>query len=98
AEYRQQKPESPFAPLATAMQLRASAWRARGHGFADTVRPEGWKLFAERLAAAWQVIEASKSTSSRLPLWYEQAIKVGMDLERPASDLTALFNEGINRF
>ena len=33
------------------------AWAARGSGFADTVTPEGWKLFAERLAVAREALE-----------------------------------------
>lgn len=33
------------------------AWHARGSGFADTVTEEGWRLFAERLAAARAVLD-----------------------------------------
>ncbi len=33
------------------------AWQARGGGYADTVSPEGWKLFRERLAVAREALE-----------------------------------------
>ena len=33
------------------------AWDARGDGFANTVTPEGWKLFGERIAAARSALE-----------------------------------------
>ena len=32
------------------------AWEARGSGYANTVTPEGWKLFGERLAAAREAL------------------------------------------
>jgi hypothetical protein len=35
------------------------AWDARGGGFANTVTPEGWKLFGERLAAAEETLTQS---------------------------------------
>jgi len=33
------------------------AWKARGHGFANTVTEEGWRLFGERLSVAGDALQ-----------------------------------------
>ena len=97
-EYRTEIPNSAFEPILAAMQVHATAWRARGRGFSSSVTPEGWALFAERSELAWKMLIAAKSTSSRLPTWYEQSIAVGLDARVADTEVTALFNEGIRRF
>jgi hypothetical protein len=97
-EYRTEKPGSAFAPILEAMQVHATAWRARGRGFSSSVTPEGWALFRERNKAAWKMIRAAKASSSRLPTWYEQAIAIGMDAGAADEQVAALFMEGIERF
>jgi hypothetical protein len=97
-EWRRQLPDSTLVGIAEAMQVHALAWRARGHGFASSVTPEGWALFAERNERAWQLIMAAKPSSSRLALWYEEAIDIGLDADRKPAEVMALFNEGIKRF
>jgi len=98
ADYRTSRPASAFAPVLAAMQVHTAAWRARGEGYASTVTREGWALFNERNAKAWKMMLACKSTSQRLPLWYEQAIRIGNDADVPQRELDALFKEGIERF
>jgi hypothetical protein len=97
-EYRQQVPNSAFEPLLEAMVLHASAWQARGRGLASTVTEEGWALYRERNAAAWELILLAKQRSAKLPTWYELAINIGMDAGIADNVLTAIFNEGIKRF
>jgi hypothetical protein len=96
--WRKERPDSAYASVLAAMQMHATAWRARGRGFASSVTPEGWALFRERNAKAWKLIQAGKPKSARIPAWYEEAISIGMDAGVPAAEITALFNEGINRF
>jgi hypothetical protein len=96
--WQKERPDSAYAPVLAAMQLHSAAWRARGRGFSSSVTPEGWALFHERNAKAWKIIQASKPKSARLPAWYEQALAIGMDANVPPAQITALFNEGINRF
>jgi hypothetical protein len=97
-DYRSQRPDSAFEPIVAAIQVHATGWRARGHGFTSTVTPEGWALFRERVTTAWNMMLAAKAKSSRLPIWYERALSMGLDAEVPMAELTAIFNEGINRF
>jgi hypothetical protein len=98
AEYRERMPRSAFAPILAAMQVHASAWRARGRGFSSTVTREGWALFRERNDQAWKMMKACKSQSARLAVWYEYALIIGLDANVAPEELTALFNEGIARF
>lgn len=97
AAYRRAHPESAFAPLLPAMQLRGAAWRARGGGYSSSVPKEGWRLFSERSREAWQKIMAARARSERLPTWYEQAIQIGVDAAVDERELEALFEEGILR-
>ena len=40
--------------LVRAYGAKALAWKARGGGYAPTVKPEGWRGFHERLSDAWR--------------------------------------------
>jgi hypothetical protein len=98
AEYRRAMPGSAFAPILAAMQVHGAAWRARGSGYASTVTSEGWALFNERNQRAWRMMLACKSSSDRLPIWYELAIKIAADAQVPRPELDAIFKEGVERF
>ena len=41
------------------------AWQARGSGYANTVKEEGWKLKRERVAKAYEMVKNSPSDSSK---------------------------------
>lgn len=43
------------------------AWQARGHGTADQVTQEGWRLFGERLAVAHKALEQAWSDDPQDP-------------------------------
>jgi len=51
------RPKTSFALTVRGMFLIKYAWDARGHGYADKVTPEGWKLFGERIAEARKLFE-----------------------------------------
>lgn len=69
-------PESRTAPVALAEALTAYAWRARGSGWASSVTEEGWRLMAERLERAWEVLDGAQGT--RCPGWYAAAQDVAL--------------------
>lgn len=43
---------------------------ARGPGFADTVSESGWKLLAERVAKAKQILDDASTLATKDPEWY----------------------------
>jgi hypothetical protein len=88
-------PASAYRPIVDSMILNAAAWRARGHGFANSVTPEGWKLFHERMHDAWQMLMANRQTSSRIPSWYAHAIETGLDAGVSAPEIRELFHDGL---
>jgi hypothetical protein len=98
AAYQRERPESAFAPILSASQLHTLAWRARGNGYSSSVTKEGWKLFRERNDQALKIILAARPRSDRLPIWYFDAIAIGMDANIDDELLTDLFEEGIERF
>ncbi|MGA2778919.1 MAG: DUF4034 domain-containing protein [Steroidobacteraceae bacterium] len=87
-QWLQANPTSATAPVALAQTYVRFAWKARGHGYSDTVTPEGQALFIDRMESARSVLEAS--TTSRLcPQWYRQmqavALAQGWDHARYAA-------------
>jgi hypothetical protein len=72
-----QRPNSITAPVALATALTRWAWVARGHGYANTVTPEGWRLFGERMNEALEVLQGSEKMSVMCPQWYSAMLAVG---------------------
>jgi hypothetical protein len=64
------KPQSVTAKLALADAFLEYGWFARGHGYADSVSNEGWRLFDERAARARAILEAANSLDPKCPYWY----------------------------
>ncbi len=56
AEWRKEYPDSLGADLVEVITWRAWAWHVRGEGGADTVTPEGWKLFKAKISSADKVL------------------------------------------
>ena len=69
-QWIQSDPTSPTPRVALAQTYLGFAWKARGHGYADTVTPEGWKLFAERVQSARTVLEQAKALTVTCPHWF----------------------------
>lgn len=80
-----------FATLAEAYTVYGQAWNARGGGYSNTVSPEGWKLYHERLDAAYAVLGSASEEIRRSGPW--QVLNVRLVFENPSlhsQRLTAL--------
>ncbi len=97
-ELKKRYPRQPFVALAEAEYWMDYAWDARGGGFADSVTPEGAKLFEERLQKAEKVLADSRPYAASYPTWYEQMNQVQFLLSRPAHDQATTLQEGLNRY
>jgi hypothetical protein len=82
------KPDSITAQVAYADFLTDYAWRARGSGYAKTVTDEGWRLFAERLESASNVLRKARDLTAKDPMLYRVAMTValGQGWSQPAYD------------
>jgi hypothetical protein len=77
--------DDPLILLARAECSIDSAWNARGSGYADSVTPEGWKLFGERLTIAKQLLEQAWKADSADPRIANAMldVAVGLSFKRP---------------
>ena len=91
-------PRSVGAAIATAAAWRNAAWRARGNGFANTVSPEGWRLFHERLERARTALNTSEAYAASNPLWYLEYMQVNLGLDAPLSEQFAIYERGVKAF
>ena len=82
-------PRSPAAALMEIQYWIQRAWDARGHGYANTVTKEGWRLFDEHLAKAEALLQSTKTYAAQNPLWYrlylDLALARGWSLERTSA-------------
>jgi hypothetical protein len=80
------KPDSSTPRVALAESYLRFAWKARGNGLGNTVTPDSWKLFRERVQKAEEILEQAKSVSSNDPHWYQAmqtvALAQGWDQKR----------------
>ncbi|MBI2826179.1 MAG: DUF4034 domain-containing protein [Planctomycetia bacterium] len=70
------RPQSLAGHLATAAYHVNRAWAARGSGFADTVTPEGWRIFNERIQAASELLDEARQLPGHDPDIYRQLLIV----------------------
>jgi hypothetical protein len=77
--------DEPLLLLARAECAIAAGWNARGGGYADSVTPEGWKVFGERLAEAKTLIEKAWKQDATEPRLCDAmlTVAVGLSFKRP---------------
>ncbi|MGA2856995.1 MAG: DUF4034 domain-containing protein [Candidatus Sulfotelmatobacter sp.] len=90
-----QRPDSVTARVALATSLHRWAWVARGHGYADKVTPEGWRLFNERMKQSQSTLEAAANMSAMCPQWYSEMMAVGLAQSWDATRMKEVFDRGV---
>jgi hypothetical protein len=89
-QWAQGSPASPTPGIALAQTYLRFAWKARGHGFSNTVTPEGWALFKERVQLARSTLEQSAALAENSPHWYLQMQGVALDQQWDRAAFDAL--------
>lgn len=77
-EWMRWAPSSPTPRIALADTYENYAWKARCGGYADTVTPEGWKLFQERMRNAHTMLDEAKDIGRSDPEWYNSELKLAV--------------------
>lgn len=90
-----QNPKSITARVALATALVRWAWVARGHGYSNTVTPEGWRLFKERIDNALTILDGSQNMSVKCPQWYSAMLAVGIAQAWDRNHMREVLDEGI---
>lgn len=98
AAWRKEVPDSKFVLFAEFALLRATAWNARGSGFADSVSKESWELFAIRLQEAEQVLLNAPQPLRESPVWHLALLAVALDSNRVQSDPREVFERAVKRW
>jgi hypothetical protein len=94
-QWRDAAPKSVTPRIATAKYLTRYAWHVRGSGFANTVKPEAWPIFEERLADAARVL---KDTPRKCPEWYQAMSNVALGQGWDLKAYDEIFDEGWKAF
>lgn len=79
-EWRRKIPRSSIAAAMAAERIYRAAWKARGSGFADTVKPEQWARFYELVGQADKTLEAARKYAARDPYWHQMKISTSFHL------------------
>ncbi|MFI5104468.1 MAG: hypothetical protein ACHP79_06060 [Terriglobales bacterium] len=90
-----QQPDSITARVALAYAYLNYAWQARGDGNADSITPEGKRLFNERAKLAETELNQAFELPAKCPEWYYVMLQVGRAKSWEVEDLTALFQRAI---
>lgn len=89
-------PDSMFVPFVQARVLYASAYGARGAGYAGTVSKEGWELFAMRLRDAEKVLNDAPAALKETVLWHNLMLAIQLDLDKERA--AEVFNQAVSKW
>lgn len=90
-------PNNPAPIIAEATMLSHEGWCHRGVGFANTVTPEGWEKFQDKLQAAYEVLETNKETASINPEYYAVQTTLYRGLSAPKDKFDELMDDATKR-
>jgi hypothetical protein len=90
-QWAQSSPSSAVPQIALAQTWLRFAWKARGHGYGDTVTPEAAALFEDRVRSARSILEQSAALAANSPHWYllMQGVATDQRWDSAASDALA---------
>lgn len=89
-QWSQQSPGSAVSQIALAQTWLRFAWKARGHGYGNTVTPEAWELFEDRVRSARSTLERCAGLAENSPHWYLLMQGVATDQRWDAAAFEAL--------
>jgi len=93
--WAREHPRSVLAQLLYVHALRAHAWFYRGHGYADTVSPDGWAGFRKYIDLALTQLRRTEPLATNDSSWNELMLTTGRDLGWDTRELMAIFEAGI---
>ena len=88
-------PDSVTPRIALTKYWLGYAWKARGGGWADSVTPEGWRLFGERLAEAQRELDGVPQELRTDVHYYVEGLTVALGLGLPKGEVQHRFESGL---
>jgi len=98
ADWRRARPASDGPDLVEAVLLRSWAWSARGSGSVQSVSPQQWAWYAQRIEMATAALEDAEKKQEPSPVRYQMALQLGVDQGTHQSELRPVFDTGIAKF
>ena len=92
-QWRAKNPKSITAAIVFAESYVAYGWDARGTGFSGEVSQSGWKLFADRMAKAKEILDTAAADGVKCPDWYVGMQQVAQGQSWELSDDEALLQK-----
>ena len=92
------KPESITARVALAATLIDYGWRARGGGWADSVTPDGWRLFGQRLHQAQAVLDQALELTNSCPGYWSYQMILARGLSYDKELFNVIFKQATNAY
>lgn len=97
-QWMSQCPDSKVAPAELVAYWKNFAWRARGSGYADTVSPQGWKDFKDRLAKGHEIFDKARAKKDVCPFLYQQGLVIALGESWELPEYDKVFDEAVKRF
>ncbi len=95
-QWAKEEPGSVTPRIALADAYIGFAWKARGHGWGDTVTPEGWTQFRERISLARATLEKALKLNNGDPEWYRAMQTVALAEAWPRQQVDALVDAALS--
>src|SRR5262249_29124776 len=73
------RPQSVAPRIALAEAYRTIGWKARGHGFAETVTEAGWQELGEQDEKAYKTLVEAGKLTEKCPHWFFVMLEVARD-------------------
>ena len=97
-QWREASPRSPVPIIAKAALLEQRGWCYRGSGLAKTVDADAWGPYRKNIAAAFALMDQSKSIASADPYYYVQLIGLYVASGQSRARFAKLLDEAATRF
>lgn len=94
-EWAREHPTSAMPRIILADVWRSYAWKIRGTGLPETVKPENWAPFEERHDKASKILDDAAALEQNSPEWYVTALLVARVEENDRQAFERLYRQAV---
>lgn len=91
----EQKPNSVTPRIVLGRVYTDFGWEARGSGWAKDVTEEGWEIFHEELAKAWDILLEAEKLEQKDPELYCALMLIARGTSKPDELVVGFFEKGV---
>jgi hypothetical protein len=98
AAWAKAKGNDGYAPLARALAVRNDGWIARGTGYSNTVTPEAWDIYRNKLAEADALLETASPKLRQTAPWHMVKLRIAFERRETPSPPIALLKQATEQW